>query len=484
MADDSEQPQQPGDEEAPPGAPAAAAAEPASDADPAVASNEIEADAAEAEQGSEAAEAVVTTPSAADMPEGGPAQMQPAEPAESAADTGGDDGDADAADSTARQSSAVGDASAADSTARLDSAGDASAIDSMARLDSAQHEQESDTSFEAAGRGVPVLALARKLKVQIPKTPKPDCAYLTFSSWWEERGTKRVCDIAIDLATDRFRITLDKEVHMLSSHLLYNHEKTEFLQTIRQDTKVLECHLHEKLSDNQHASSLELPYLQVRECAPERRRRPSLSRLSRARSAVPDRGASRLAARAGVGPARRRAAQCLWPSDHAHGLRLHDGPVAHLPLVIPEGAQGQHRAHAAQVRACAYEERARQQAGNAKGGRTRAPQNVCCAPACAHLLSPRPHSCGGAPRAQVKREWEQGSLLPSHFSGRAPFLPATTDLGARGQPHRVLGGDNLRKLIFQCNILRERLSHYRPGLAGEFATLMQSVLGNTDLLQL
>ncbi|KAJ1637775.1 hypothetical protein T492DRAFT_859479, partial [Pavlovales sp. CCMP2436] len=115
-------------------------------------------------------------------------------------------------------------------------------------------------------RAAAMGARARALKVGLPRLPTmPGLAtveYLVFQSWWVEKGTKRVVEIALELATERFRVTLDKEVHFLSPDMQFSSSTESFLPTVRKDTKVLECHLHEKFSDNQHALSLELPHLQ------------------------------------------------------------------------------------------------------------------------------------------------------------------------------------------------------------------------------
>lgn len=72
----------------------------------------------------------------------------------------------------------------------------------------------------------------------------------------------------------------------------------------------------------------------------------------------------------------------------------------------------------------------------------------------------------------MKREWEQGATLPSQFRARGPFLPATTDRGARGAPGHILGGDDLRTMLRQAHTLRERLAAYRPKLGAEFTQLI------------
>lgn len=115
---------------------------------------------------------------------------------------------------------------------------------------------------ELRERAAAIDELARKLKVALPKARPPPIGALVFESWWIEKSTKRVVEIALNLRTERFLVTLDKSVSFLSSDVLYNPQAVSFLETIQQDTKVLECNLHEKFSDNQHALSLELPHLQ------------------------------------------------------------------------------------------------------------------------------------------------------------------------------------------------------------------------------
>lgn len=115
---------------------------------------------------------------------------------------------------------------------------------------------------QARERAATIDELARKLKVTLPKSRPPPIGALVFESWWVEKSTKRVVEIALNLTTERFLVTLDKSVSFLSSDVLFNPQAVSYLETIRQDTKVLECNLHEKFSDNQHALSLELPHLQ------------------------------------------------------------------------------------------------------------------------------------------------------------------------------------------------------------------------------
>lgn len=120
---------------------------------------------------------------------------------------------------------------------------------------------------DPAAAGAPpslVHVLGKKLKVALPRGPPPAPRHLLFQSWWVESHTRRVVEVAFELGTERFRVTVDKEVHMLSSELLHTQRADSFLPTVAKDTKVLECFLHEKLSDNQRARSLELPHLQVR----------------------------------------------------------------------------------------------------------------------------------------------------------------------------------------------------------------------------
>lgn len=124
----------------------------------------------------------------------------------------------------------------------------------------AEHAEPAPDELRA--RAAAIDELARALKVPLPKARPPPIGALVFESWWIEKSTKRVVEIALNLATERFLITLDKSVSYLSSDVLFNPQAVSFLETIRQDTKVLECNLHEKFSDNQHALSLELPHLQ------------------------------------------------------------------------------------------------------------------------------------------------------------------------------------------------------------------------------
>jgi hypothetical protein len=77
-----------------------------------------------------------------------------------------------------------------------------------------------------------------------------------------------------------------------------------------------------------------------------------------------------------------------------------------------------------------------------------------------------------APFAQVKREWEQGSSMPSHFRMRGPYLPSTNDRGARGAAGKLLGGEDLRTLLRQAHTLRDRLATYRPKVGAEFTQLI------------
>jgi len=115
---------------------------------------------------------------------------------------------------------------------------------------------------EMRERAAAIDELARRLEVPLPKARPPRIDALVFESWWIEKSTKRVVEIALNLTTERFLVTLDKSVSFLSSDVLFNPQAVSFLETVQQDTKVLECNLHEKFSDNQHALSLELPHLQ------------------------------------------------------------------------------------------------------------------------------------------------------------------------------------------------------------------------------
>lgn len=128
------------------------------------------------------------------------------------------------------------------------------------RSESGFEESEPDSTAE---RVYAVDALAKKLKVKLPKQRPQPVDYLKFQSWWIEKNTKRVVEVAFELATERFRITLDKEVYFLKSDMNYTHLTESNLAAVMKDTKVLECHLHEKYSDNQHALSLNLAHLQV-----------------------------------------------------------------------------------------------------------------------------------------------------------------------------------------------------------------------------
>jgi hypothetical protein len=221
--------------------------------------------------------------------------------------------------------------------------------------------RENRRSFDPTGSpdtAAAVSALARKLKVSLPKEQPAPAEALTFTSWWVEKSTKRVVQISLNVASERFRIILDKEVHFLSSDLLYTHRTESFLATVQQDTKVLECHLHEKFSDNQHALSLELPHLQVQPTpratavgsratafGPCARARVSVYPSARARalarlgtlemSGTADSTPATVSApprpRAVLGLARGRQAQFVRQADLAHVMRPADWSVARVP---------------------------------------------------------------------------------------------------------------------------------------------------------
>lgn len=107
-----------------------------------------------------------------------------------------------------------------------------------------------------------IAALARQLKVELPKGKGPVVSRLVFTSSWVEKSTKRSIEVAYKMSSERFQITLDKDVQMLKIDMKYTHYSESYLNMVAQDMKLLECHLHEKFSDNQHARSLELPNLQ------------------------------------------------------------------------------------------------------------------------------------------------------------------------------------------------------------------------------
>lgn len=100
------------------------------------------------------------------------------------------------------------------------------------------------------------------LKRGLPKHPCPELQFLTFNSWWTEMGTKRYMEICFDLKTELFQVVLDKKVNYLNpTHTLHPNYDT-LQEVINPDTKVLSMHLHEKLSNNQHAESLRRKHLQ------------------------------------------------------------------------------------------------------------------------------------------------------------------------------------------------------------------------------
>ena len=99
--------------------------------------------------------------------------------------------------------------------------------------------------------------------------PVPGLQFLTFFSWWNEMGTKRYVEICFDLKREFFQVILDKSVrpinggHVAAADALYNPQTESFSHVTKADTKVLSMRLHEKLSGNQHASSLKQPHLQA-----------------------------------------------------------------------------------------------------------------------------------------------------------------------------------------------------------------------------
>ena len=99
--------------------------------------------------------------------------------------------------------------------------------------------------------------------------PVPGLQFLTFFSWWNEAGTKRYVEICFDLKREFFQVILDKSVrHISGGHIavadaMYNPQTESYQGVTKADTKVLSMRLHEKLSGNQHASSLKQAHLEA-----------------------------------------------------------------------------------------------------------------------------------------------------------------------------------------------------------------------------
>ena len=116
-------------------------------------------------------------------------------------------------------------------------------------------------SLAAEGSTAKSFATRGSVRIPLPANPVPQLQFLTFYSWWTELGTKRYIEICFDMQTELFQITLDKDVQHLSPGSLFNANTESLREVTAKDTKVMSMHLHEKLSDNQHADSLRRNHL-------------------------------------------------------------------------------------------------------------------------------------------------------------------------------------------------------------------------------